>query len=138
MADLERAARLRSLREERGYGQQALADAQGVSLRAYQRQEATGGIKPENAKAIADFYGVELKWLLHGETPDLVGSLNGHQPDELEELREEVRRVRECQGAIVDILSLLAQNAGAREAVARAKAQQALLLAQGIPASRPS
>ena len=77
MADLERASRLRALREERGLGQQALADAQNISLRAYQRQEQTGGIKAENAKALADFYEVDLKWLLHGDTPDLVGSFNG-------------------------------------------------------------
>lgn len=105
MADLARAERIKALREERGLRQQDVADAIGVELRSYQRQEANGGIRGENAKKLADFYGVELKWLLMGDTPDVLGAMNGRSDERLdrieaavEENRRLLRRLAAAQG----------------------------------------
>jgi transcriptional regulator with XRE-family HTH domain len=138
MADLERAERIKGLREERGLTQQEVADVQDITLRAYQRQEAGGGLKAENAKALADFYGVELKWLLHGEAPDLLGSLNGSRPAELAAIREQLQQIQECNAVIVAVLRELAATVGSEQGAALAEAQSLVLQSQGIGAPTPA
>ena len=56
--------RIRDLRGPRP--QPAVADAAGVTLRAYQRWEAGGGIAWENLQKLAKVFGVSENYLLYG------------------------------------------------------------------------
>jgi transcriptional regulator with XRE-family HTH domain len=112
MADLERGQRIKALREAHAeYGQKHLAAAAGVSLRAYQAWEAGGGIKVENAKALAKFLKVDWRWLINGETapakgrttPDLMATVNGDVPDDL---RAQVQDLHAKVDRIIDALGL--------------------------------
>lgn len=58
-------ARLRALRGAKP--QPVVADEIGVTLRAYQRWEAGGGIAWQNLQAIAELYEVSENWLLYGD-----------------------------------------------------------------------
>src|SRR4051794_39121082 len=75
MAELARGERIKQLREDRHLTQPAVAEAVGVTLRAYQAWEATGGIRWGNAKKLAAFFGIDVQELwaggtgTHGETP---------------------------------------------------------------------
>lgn len=93
MADLERGERIKELRLARHLTQPAVAEAIGVTLRGYQKYEAGGGIKWDNAKALAKFFRVDPDYLMSGpktETPDL--SRNG-QPSQLDRIEAKLDHV---------------------------------------------
>jgi transcriptional regulator with XRE-family HTH domain len=119
MADLERGQRIKALREAHAeYGQKHLAAAAGVSLRAYQAWEAGGGIKVENAKALAKFLKVDWRWLINGETapaksqttPDPFAR-NGDMPDDLrarlDRIEAEVAAMRKDQRDLITDLRVV-------------------------------
>lgn len=62
--------RLRTLRERSPYTQEAVADHIGVTIRAYQKQEQTGGVKYENLEKLADLFGVTVSYF-YEERPAL-------------------------------------------------------------------
>lgn len=65
--------RIKELREARRLRQQAMADAVGVSLRAYQAWEAGDtGIKWENAEALAVALETSASHILHGDLREKV------------------------------------------------------------------
>jgi len=63
---LERAARIKQLREESPYTQAALADLVGVTPRAYQRWEEGGGIEWDHLEKLAEVHGVDVMWIHRG------------------------------------------------------------------------
>lgn len=89
-----RADRIKRLREESAYTQPALAEAVGVTLRAYQRWEEGGGIEWEHLEKLAEIHGVSVQWLHRGEeraTPDVLGALSSSELlAELRSLRAEL------------------------------------------------
>lgn len=83
MEDLARGERIKTLRTDRHLSQPAVVDllekkagARVVTLRGYQAWEAGGGIRWENAKVLADVFGVEPEYVMAGDgergpVPDL-------------------------------------------------------------------
>lgn len=69
---LEMGERIRELRKLHGFKQQWIADQIGVQLRTYQFWQA-GKSPPEqeNLEKLAALFGVEPKYILNGETPEL-------------------------------------------------------------------
>ena len=61
-----RAQRIKRLRQESAYTQPAIAEAVGVTLRAYQRWEEGGGIEWEHLESLAELHGVEPQWIHRG------------------------------------------------------------------------
>lgn len=97
--------RLKILRKEKGLSQQALAKEIGVSYRTLQNWEnGVNTIKPDNAQALADHFGVPVGYLLGYE----------EQSEKSEIVREilELKQYRhilvggEIYIAEVDVLSL--------------------------------
>lgn len=113
MADLERGERIRSLRiAHPEYGQKHLAAAAGVTIRAYQAWEAGGGIKIENAKALAKFLKVDWRWIVHGDTqptPDVIGALGSRDETAL---REQLDRHEKKLDLIIDYFDIKANDQG--------------------------
>jgi transcriptional regulator with XRE-family HTH domain len=82
MADAERGERIRALKKLRRRKQQQVADAVGVTLRAYQEWEAGGGLKDENLDALAQFFEVSRSYITDGaeaDTPDLMATLGNSE-----------------------------------------------------------
>lgn len=74
------------LRELRGAKTQpAIADAVGVTLRAYQHWEAGGGISWDNLQGLAEHFGVTENYILYGtnEGP-------GHRQEQLDRIEEKL------------------------------------------------
>lgn len=75
---IERAERIKQLREESPYTQAALAERIGVSPRAYQRWEEGGGIEWDHLERLAEIHGVDVMWIHRGvgrgPTPDLLSA----------------------------------------------------------------
>lgn len=74
-----RAQRITDLRERKRATQPEVADFVGVSLRAYQRWEAGGGIDRDNLEKLGEFYGVDWRLIDRGddlETPDLMAAFS--------------------------------------------------------------
>lgn len=101
---LELAARMKELRVESPYTQEAVADKIGLKLRSYQKAEKTGGISYEKLRKLAKLHNVEFDWLLRGEHDappwgrpvEAPGSFvgNGHQPaDRLTEVLERLAAI---------------------------------------------
>jgi transcriptional regulator with XRE-family HTH domain len=72
--------RIKELRDEGNYSQPHIADAVGVTLRAYQAWEAgDSGITRENVEKLAAFFAVSPEHILSGpaveEAPDLQAQL---------------------------------------------------------------
>lgn len=88
------AARVRALRERGDYSQPAVATAVGVSLRAYQKWESSGGITYANALALAGFHGVSVDYLLNGDEAG-----DGEKVDPVDRIDRTLRAVlTELQG----------------------------------------
>jgi transcriptional regulator with XRE-family HTH domain len=70
---LEMGLRIKELRKSHGYKQQWIADQVGVELRTYQFWQA-GDFAPEqeNLEKLAALFGVTPKYILKGETPELL------------------------------------------------------------------
>jgi len=67
-------AKMRSLREERSWSQERLADAAGLSLRTVQRVEREGNASAETRLALAGAFGVDVGVLSEASTPVTLGS----------------------------------------------------------------
>src|SRR5947209_1554648 len=120
MADLARAERIRQLRDERHLTQPAVAEAVGVTLRAYQAWEATGALRWENAKRLAAFYKIDVHELWSAQVkdaapPDPFTSANGDDPYAAA-LAEILDNQKRTQQKLEDIVALLtAPDAAALE-----------------------
>jgi transcriptional regulator with XRE-family HTH domain len=103
MAEIARGERIAQLREARGLTQDefpfALRDFNDgnhvASRRAVQSWEAGGGIKPKNAKIVADFFGVEVDEIAQRELaappPQLTLNGDASQLDRIERLLLDLR-----------------------------------------------
>lgn len=78
---LEIGERIRRLREESPYKQQAVADKLGIGLRAYQKLEEVGTTRWERCEELAEIFEVDPYWIWTGHekgaAPDIMGTLNG-------------------------------------------------------------
>lgn len=85
-ADQDRADRIRTLKTEHPeYTWQVIADRVGVSLRAAQSWQETGGIAYENAKKLAELWDEDLDYIMRGVrrgAGDLMGALNSETRDD--------------------------------------------------------
>lgn len=104
--------RLKSLRKEVGLSQGELAEEVGVSYRTIQNWEnGVNQIKPDKAQLLADYFGVEVSYLLGCDTDntfsDLITKIN-HWADErnLKHADPNIQwmRVTEEVGEIRDVL----------------------------------
>lgn len=104
--------RLKSLRKEVGLSQGELAEEVGVSYRTIQNWEnGVNQIKPDKAQLLADYFGVEVSYLLGCDTDntfsDLITKIN-HWADErnLKHADPKIQwmRVTEEVGEIRDVL----------------------------------
>lgn len=115
---LDRAARIKQLREESPYTQEAIADLVGVKIRSYQKWEEGGGIEWDNLEKLADIHKVSVQWIHRGEekaTPDVLGNLSSVPP----ELAAQLDRIeKEVLGLRTD-LARLAQDVHARTSPTR-------------------
>jgi transcriptional regulator with XRE-family HTH domain len=93
------ARRLRELRDESPYTQEAIARKLHMSLRAYQKIEATGGTRYPNLEALADIYEVPVESLW--EDPD--------EPQAPADVGERLDRIEKTLG---EVLALLHQHDG--------------------------
>jgi transcriptional regulator with XRE-family HTH domain len=104
MADFARAERLRDLRDARHLSQEDAAHEIGVSVKSLRAWEKGGGIRWENAKSVALFYGVDPETLVSRErdaddpTPDVLAALS---PTTIDELREKLDQVLDQQVALL-------------------------------------
>ena len=97
--NVQRGERLRQLREARGLTIEDAAHEIGVSTKTLWNWETGHGIKRPNLKRVAGFYKVEIQWLEHGETPDLMESLDG-QPDVQVQLNRMEARQKRVEAAL--------------------------------------
>jgi transcriptional regulator with XRE-family HTH domain len=142
MADLARGERIKGLREERHLTQPAVAEAVGVTLRAYQAWEGTGGLRWENAKKLAAFFDVDPHELWagrrHGQTPDPF-SKNGDVPDDLQ---REIRELHRKLDILIEGLGLkpttLEPTQEATEVVAAIERQHAETAPTATAKTKPS
>lgn len=76
------AKRIKQARKEAGLTQQQVADLLGVIQRTYQNYESQTAprIPWDRLNDIARVTSVKVEWLLHGDSPDLMGTLNGNGP----------------------------------------------------------
>lgn len=91
MAELQReeiVARIKQAREEVGMSQPEMGDALNVHWRTVQNYE-TVRVPFALLGRIAEVTGKTTEWLLHGETPNLLGALNGGG----KELQKQVARI---------------------------------------------
>lgn len=115
--DQERGERLQELRRGKGNPPQPLvAAAVGVSLRTYQSWEAGGGIRFDNREALAKYFGVSISYIVGGETPDVIGSLNGErtQLDRIEEKLDEALSRAALPAEALDLLRQIAEAGPSR------------------------
>lgn len=104
--------RLKSLRKEAGLSQGELAEEVGASYRTIQNWEnGVNQIKPDKAQLLADYFGVEVSYLLAYDSDnaflDLVAKIN-HWADErnLKQADPKIQwmRITEEVGEIRDVL----------------------------------
>lgn len=83
----EMGARIKELRLAHGYKQQWIADQIGVTLRTYQNWQA-GATPPEqeNLEKLAELFEVEPRYIMRGDTPDLLGTMGGDALARLERI----------------------------------------------------
>lgn len=97
---LEIGQRIRELRENSAETNRSIAEAVGVGERSVAAWVAGGGIAYDNAKKVADLFGVDVDYIWRGRskgaTPDLMGDLSSG--DEL--LREVALQMAELAQAI--------------------------------------
>jgi transcriptional regulator with XRE-family HTH domain len=95
--------RLKELREGSPYTQEAIADRLGITVRAYQKQEATGGVSYDNIEKLAELHGVEADWILKGdtETPDLLGGSDEAIIQRIDDLAATVERLARSMAEFV-------------------------------------
>lgn len=124
---LELAERMKSLREESPYTQQAIADQIGLQLRSYQKAEQTGGISYDRLQKLAALHGVDFDWLLKGEsrgaTPDLLGS------DSQNGIAGRLERIEVALNALLDFARRVDPE-GAAEALETAQMAEATRIAE--------
>lgn len=84
----QRAERIKQLREESPYTQEALSDKLGITVRAYQAWEEGGGIKWENLENLAEIHSVDIQWIHRGQergpTPDPFASADLYKAVDVE------------------------------------------------------
>ena len=98
MADLERGARIRELRQAKHLTQPAVAELVGVSLRAYQAWEGGGGIAWDNVKLLAETLDADADFILSGPRSTSNGDAAPTQLDRIERLLTEVLDLLRAQG----------------------------------------
>jgi transcriptional regulator with XRE-family HTH domain len=78
---LEIGERIRELRENSAETNRSIADYVGVGERSVAAWIAGGGIAWDNAKKVAELFGVDVDYVWRGTskgaTPDVIGALNG-------------------------------------------------------------
>lgn len=81
--------RIRELRENSAETNRSIAEHCGVGERSVAAWLAGGGIAWENAKKVAELFGVDVGYIWRGrdETPDVMGAF-GSETEVLEEVRE--------------------------------------------------
>jgi transcriptional regulator with XRE-family HTH domain len=124
-------ARIKELREAlrtdegKRVTQPAVAEAVGVTPRAYQDWEAgRGGMKSENTKALANYFDVTEEYIVYGndeptdETPDLAGAFNNERvdiPAQLDRIEKKLDTILAFIGPLdVDQLTAFLQAVGAQ------------------------
>lgn len=142
----ELAARMRTLREESPYTQEAIADKIGLKLRSYQKAEQTGGISYEKLQALAGVHEVDFDWLLKGSekgpAPDLLATMEGERSSDgayvseerMQRLEALALRNQQLLLAIVHQLGISDEEQYGAEAAAREFADaMKSLAATGLP-----
>lgn len=94
---LERAARIRQLREESPYTQEAVAERVGVKLRSYQKWEEGGGIEWEHLEALADLHRVDVQWIHRGRERGPAPEL--FKNPQLDRIEERLKRIEAALAA---------------------------------------
>lgn len=128
---IEIGQRLKELRENSPQTNRSVGDAVGVTERTVAEWAAgRQGMTYDNAKKVAELFGVDLDWLWRGdkETPDVMKALspNGRAvtADDLQALHTELRELRREVAAAEE--RVLRQMAEHRKALEDALNQQAL------------
>jgi hypothetical protein len=106
-ADEARADRIRQLKlDHPELTWKAIADHVGVQERSALDWQKTGGIGYENAKKLAELFPeVTLDYLWRGEAPDLMSTLNGSAPDDLQ---AQLTRIEDKLDAVLTYLDAAA------------------------------
>lgn len=114
--------RIAELRNERRFTQEEAADLAGVTLRAYQKWEAGGGIQFANLRKLADIFGTTTEYI--------VGTADTPNPFRVGEQLTDIRE--EFHGRIDHLEEMLERNYQALEqifeailAIATAEGQEA-------------
>lgn len=90
---LEMGQRIARLRRDHGFSQQYIADYVGVRLRTYQFwQQGKSPPEQENLEKLAELFGVTPKYILKGETPELLVQ----REDQLDRIEAEVTAIRKA------------------------------------------
>ena len=119
------AQRIGELRAAKRVTQPDVADAVGVTLRAYQAWEAgDGGVGPQNIKKLAAYFGTTPDYIEYGttprtSTPDLMAEISAGATT-AEQLAEVNSRLNRLQ-AVLEELAGEKIVAAALEALARAE-----------------
>lgn len=106
---VERAQRIKQLREESPYTQAALADKVGVTPRAYQRWEEGGGIEWEHLEKLAEIHDVDVMWIHkaagRGPTPDPFATESGEESELAEQIGELQSETAELRSELSEVRS---------------------------------
>jgi len=104
--------RIAEMRERAGLTQDAAADKIGVTLRAYQKWEAGGGITRPNLQRLAELYATTPDKILGPAPPSLFAVEDG--VDKLERIEEKLDRL--CEAVLMLALGQATQAAQALRA----------------------
>lgn len=92
----EMGARICELRETLGLRQEQIADYCDVSVRAYQFWQAGDVVPdPEHLQKLAEIFQTTTKFILRGETPDTLKTLNDDRKGKLDLLAEQISDLHE-------------------------------------------
>jgi transcriptional regulator with XRE-family HTH domain len=121
--------RIAELRETRRLSQPAAADKVGVSLRAYQKWEAGGGIRYPNLERLADTFGARVEDITgQDSTPDpfrtssqldRLEDLAGSVYEQLEQVLANQETILQNQKTIIRRLPVPSANGAAKTAPRR-------------------
>jgi transcriptional regulator with XRE-family HTH domain len=107
-------ARIKQAREEAGMTLEDLADALGVTQRAYWNYEHNR-VPFRRLREIAEITATTQGWLLHGETPALAPDALGEVAAGVQQLERSQELVQQRLGEILDRLEAIAGALSARE-----------------------
>lgn len=124
--------RIKELRENSAETNRSIAEYVGVGERSVAAWIAGGGIAYDNAKKVAELFGVDVDWIwrgrIRGATPDPFATasqaVGGELQAKLDELERDMRKVLKNQRQLLAAIAELAEAVGELRAPAQSASRK--------------